>query len=110
MNYELLIISFFIFSKNCGYTTNNFLLFLRIMTKIETQKLHTTELGKERILRNIGLTIEEVLVWCVQENYTAIEQRGKNWYVYSNDFALTINVKSHTIITAHKRKNYERLT
>ncbi|MCL2328801.1 MAG: DUF3781 domain-containing protein [Bacteroidetes bacterium] len=75
------------------------------MTKIDIQKLHTTELGKERILRNIGLTLDEVLAWCTPENLANAEQRGKNWYVYSADFVLTINVKSHTIITGHKRRD-----
>ena len=73
--------------------------------KIDANKLHTTELGKERIKRNIGLDIDEVIAWCKQTDLNNIEQKGKNWYVYSNDFVLTINAKSHTIITAHKRKN-----
>jgi len=75
------------------------------MVKIDIQKLHTTELGKERILRNIGLTIDEVLAWCTSENLANVERRGKNWYVYSGTFVLTINVKSCTIITAHKTNN-----
>ena len=76
------------------------------MTKIDISKLHTTELGKERIKRNIGLTIDEVIAWCVQTKLDTnnIERKGKNWYVYADDFVLTINVKSHTVITAHRRK------
>jgi len=73
--------------------------------KIDVNKLHTTELGKERIKRNIGLNIDEVIAWCKQADFNNVEQKGKNWYVYSDVFVLTINVKSHTIITAHKRKN-----
>jgi hypothetical protein len=77
------------------------------MTEIDVNKLHTTELGKERIKRNIGLNVDEVIAWCKQTNLDNIEQKGKNWYVYSEDFILTINTKSHTIITAHKRKKIE---
>jgi len=73
--------------------------------KIDVNKLHTTELGKERITRNIGLSFDEVMAWCKQTDLNNVEQKGKNWYVYSDDFVLTINVKSHTIITAHKRLN-----
>ena len=75
-----------------------------IMAKIDPNKLHTTELGKVRIKRNIGLEIDELLAWCAQSDFNNIEQKGKNCYVYADDFVLTINVKSHTIITAHKRK------
>ena len=74
------------------------------MAKIDLSKLHTTELGKVRIKRNIGLEIDEVIAWCAQTDLNNIEQKGKNWYAYADDFVLTINVKSHTIITAHKRK------
>jgi hypothetical protein len=77
------------------------------MTKIDVNKLHTTELGKVRIKRNIGLEINEIIAWCKQTELNNIEQKGKNWYVYSDDFVLTINVKSHTIITAHKRKKMD---
>ncbi len=72
---------------------------------IDINKLHTTELGKERIKRNIGLSFDDVMAWCKQTSLNNVEQKGKNWYVYSDDFVLTINVKSHTIITAHKRKS-----
>ena len=70
--------------------------------KIDVNKLHTTGLGKERIKRNIGLNIDEVIALCKQTDLNNIEQKGKNCYVYADDFVLTINVKSHTIITAHK--------
>ena len=72
------------------------------MNKLDVNKLHTTELGKERIKRNIGLTIDEVIAWFTQSSFNNIERKGKNWYVYADDFVLTINAKSHTIITAHK--------
>jgi hypothetical protein len=37
-------------------------------------------------------------------NADAIVRKGKNWYVSRDDFTLTINAHSHTIITAHKTK------
>lgn len=78
------------------------------MNKIDVNKLHTTELGKERIKRNIGLDIDEVIAWCRQADLNSdkdyIVQKGKNWYIYANDYVLTVNAKSYTIITAHKIK------
>jgi hypothetical protein len=76
------------------------------MDKICVDKLHTTELGKERIKRNIGLDVDDVIAWCKQADLNAdnnyIVRKGKNWYVYTVDYILTINAKSHTIITAHR--------
>ncbi len=74
--------------------------------KISVEKLHTTELGKERIKRNIGLEFDEVLAWCrkadLDDSKDFVLRKGKNWYVRSDDFVLTINAKSFTVITAHK--------
>jgi hypothetical protein len=48
--------------------------------------LHTTELGAERIKRNLGLTIDDVVAWCRQNILSAenIQRKGKNWYVYAD--------------------------
>jgi hypothetical protein len=63
-------------------------------------------MGKERIRRNLGLAVDDVVVWCKQAVLAAgaddIARRGKNWYVGGAGFILTINAHSHTIITAHK--------
>ena len=78
------------------------------MDKIYVDKLHTTELGKERIKCNIGIDIDDVIAWCKQANLDVnkdyVVRKGKNWYVDAVDYILTINVKSHTIITAHRTK------
>ena len=78
------------------------------MDKIYVDKLHTTELGKERIKRNIGLDIDDVIEWCKQANLDVnkdcVVRKGKNWYVDAADYILTINAKTHTIITAHRIK------
>ena len=67
-------------------------------------KIHTTELGAQRIKRNLGLKNEDAVDWCLQKTGHAdsIVRKGKNWYVYAGNTAITINAHSYTIITAHK--------
>jgi hypothetical protein len=76
------------------------------MQQLEASALHTTELGKERIRRNLGLDIDDVAAWCkravLAASADAVTRKGKNWYVCGDGFILTINAHSHTIITAHK--------
>lgn len=69
-------------------------------------KLHTTELGYERIRKNLSLSCADVIAWCKQkiENAEIINRKGKNWYVHTDGIVLTINAYSYTIITAHKEK------
>lgn len=68
-------------------------------------KLHTTELGVERIKKNLGLDTDDVITWCKQkiENADSIIRKGKNWYVYIDNTVLTVNAHSFTVITAHKK-------
>jgi hypothetical protein len=70
-------------------------------------KIHTTTLGIIRIKNNLGLKTNDVVDWCKRKTKNAenIIKKGKNWYVYAEDFIITINAKSYTIITAHKIKN-----
>ncbi|MCL1859377.1 MAG: DUF3781 domain-containing protein [Oscillospiraceae bacterium] len=69
-------------------------------------KIHTTELGVVRIKKNLGLDNPNVVEWCRQKVSTAddISRKGKNWYVYNENFVITINAYSYTIITAHMVK------
>jgi ribosomal protein S18 acetylase RimI-like enzyme len=69
-------------------------------------KLHTTDLGAERIKGNLNLQTDDVVLWCKEavEQHDVIFGMGKNWYVYRNGIAITINAKSLTIITAHPIK------
>ncbi|MDR3208949.1 MAG: DUF3781 domain-containing protein [Rickettsiales bacterium] len=57
--------------------------------------------------RNLGLETSDVVAWCKtavsKASKESIVRIGKNWYIYGNDYVLTINARSHTIITAHKR-------
>ena len=70
-------------------------------------KIHTTELGAERVRKNLGLDIDDVVDWCRQRVKSAdqIIRKGKNWYVYNENTVITINASSYTIITVHVRKS-----
>ncbi len=68
-------------------------------------KIHTTELGIDRIKKNLSLDIDNVVEWCklkIVSNHAIIERKGKNWYVTVEGSVITINAYSYTIITAHK--------
>ena len=69
-------------------------------------KLHSTEMGIARIRRNLGLTSDDVVMWCTDKIAKAdeITRKGKNWYAISGNTIITVNVHSYTIITAHKSK------
>ena len=68
-------------------------------------KIHSTELGIIRIKNNLELKSNDVINWCKNIIIKAdnILKKGKNWYVYKGEYILTINAKSYTIITAHKK-------
>ena len=69
-------------------------------------RIHITELGIERIKRNLGLESADILAWCITKIKCSdsLTRKGKNWYVYADAVAITINVNSYTVITAHKIK------
>ena len=70
-------------------------------------KVHTTEMGVDRIKRNIEVDVEDIVKYCIdkikQEN-AVIEREGKNYYVTVDGIIITVNASSYTIITAHKEK------
>ena len=70
-------------------------------------KVHTTEMGVDRIKRNIEVDVDDIVAYCIdkikQEN-ALIERRGKNYYVSVEGIIITVNASSYTIITAHKEK------
>jgi hypothetical protein len=70
------------------------------------EKLHTTEMGIERIKKNLELDTKDVVKWCKDKIVKSdnIYKKGKNWYVSGKGFIITINVHSYTIITAHKNR------
>lgn len=72
-------------------------------------KLHTTELGVERIKRNLSLDLDtdDVVDWCkakINSVNAVITRSGKNWYVNIDNCIITVNAYSYTIITVHKEK------
>lgn len=70
-------------------------------------KVHTTEMGIQRIKRNLSLDTDDVVEWCRDKIGTSsanITRNGKNWYVSVENCIITVNAYSYTIITAHKEK------
>ena len=62
-------------------------------------------MGVERIKKNLSLETDDVVAWCREKIKKAlITRKGKNWYAGIDDCVITINARSFTIITAHKRK------
>ncbi len=67
-------------------------------------KVHTTEMGIDRIRKNLGLGDIDVVKWCksaILDRNADISRRGKNWYVRTGNCVITVNASSYTIITAH---------
>lgn len=67
-------------------------------------KIHTTEMGTNRIKRNLKIETMDVVEYCknkvLQEN-CYIYKQGKNWYCEVDHIKITINSFNYTIITAH---------
>ncbi|WP_157668496.1 DUF3781 domain-containing protein [Ruminiclostridium cellulolyticum] len=69
-------------------------------------QLHTTDLGIERIRKNLRLNTNDVVGWCrskIKAPNASISRKGKNWYITVDSCEFTVNAHSYTIITAHKR-------
>ena len=70
-------------------------------------KVHTTEMGIDRIKKNLKLDTDDVVDYCknkVLDKNCNIYRQGKNWYCEIDNIKITINSYSYTIITAHKLK------
>lgn len=68
-------------------------------------KVHTTEMGIDRIKRNLKLDVNDVVEYCrakVLDKNCNIYKQGKNWYCEIDSVKITINSYSYTIITAHR--------
>lgn len=66
-------------------------------------KIHTTPLGKERIIKNLNLNTNEI-EYCkniILDKNSHIYKKGKNYYILNNNIKITINSYNYTIITAH---------
>ena len=68
-------------------------------------RLHTTQLGINRISKNLKLDTENVVDFCkslILDEKCRIYRQGKNWYCGTGNIRLTVNSYSNTIITAHR--------
>jgi len=70
-------------------------------------RLHTTPLGEERIMRNLGMSgsakdLVKTICQHINGDNAGITRKGKNWYVEVGSARFTINASSFTIITAHR--------
>ena len=71
------------------------------------EKVHTTEMGVDRIKRNIDVDVDDIVEYCInkiKQDNAVIERKGKNYYVAVDGIIITVNASSYTIITAHKEK------
>ena len=70
-------------------------------------KIHTTELGLERIKKNLCFIENNHVEFCkkiVSDENTIIMRNGKNFYCTNDSIQITINASTYTIITVHKMK------
>ena len=69
-----------------------------------TDRLHTTPMGVDRIKRNLKLDIDDAVSYCknlILNPQCRIARQGKNWYCEVGKTRITVNAYSYTIITAH---------
>ena len=67
-------------------------------------KVNTTEMGIDRIKKNLKLNTNDVVEFCknkILDKNCNIYKQGKNWYCEIDNIKITINSYSYTIITAH---------
>lgn len=70
-------------------------------------RIHTTEMGVDRIRKNLKLDMVDVVKFCIDkisDNECSIYKQGKNWYCEIDNIKITVNSYSYTIITAHLKK------
>lgn len=75
---------------------------VRLIDNID--KIHTTQMGIDRIKKNLKLNTDDVVGYCkslIMDKNCRIYQQGKNWYCEIDHVRLTVNAYSYTIITAH---------
>ena len=71
---------------------------------VNIDRLHTTDMGIDRIKKNIGID-GNVVLYCknkILDKRCNIYKRGKNYYCEVDNIIITVNSYIYTIITAHK--------
>ena len=71
------------------------------------EKIHTTKLGKERIMRNLNnnnVNIIDYLKKLLLTKESMVYQKGKNYYCEIANIIITINSYNYTIITVHMKE------
>ena len=69
-----------------------------------TDKIHSTPMGIERIRKNLGLDSPDAVRYCkskISDKNCNIYKQGKNRYCETENIRITVNSYSYTIITAH---------
>ncbi|MCR5730424.1 MAG: DUF3781 domain-containing protein [Ruminococcus sp.] len=69
-------------------------------------KIHTTELGKQRISKNLNIELANAVKYCISKILSPdciITRNGKNWYCCIENIVITVNANAFTIITAHRK-------
>lgn len=70
-------------------------------------KVHTTRLGKERVLNNIKIDENDVVNYLknkILNKDCLVSKKGKNYYCDVDGIRITVNSFNYCIITAHNRK------
>ena len=71
---------------------------------LNMDRIHSTELGINRIKKNLNLDNCDVIGYCknkIKNSSANIYKSGKNWYCDVDNIRITINSYSYTIITVH---------
>ena len=69
------------------------------------EKVHTTKMGIVRIKKNLELDTDDIAnfcKWLIKKDECFVHKKGKNYYCITDNYTITINSYSFTIITAHK--------
>lgn len=71
---------------------------------LNMDKIHTTILGKERIIKNLKLNDIDIVNYLknkILSKECIIYKKGKNYYCEIDNIRITINSYNYCIITAH---------
>ena len=88
-----------------SYTNSNY---FHNMLISNIDRIHTTELGIERIKNNLKLDKIDVVNYLkdkIIDKECVVYKKGKNYYCEIDNIRITINSYNYCIITAHVIKN-----